>query len=171
MKIAFPSWSLSLLSSNKLVTWCIISLICVVGGSYLVGGYFGLMVVVLLGVAGIMIGRVVSARPNLNNSDQEEMAPSWTDTPQVTPGWDYRPRAVSRRNAAFERGGTGLTDAVNSNFPAPDENPDLWLNFANPSPVNEEATTNATLSDEASAVSMYDQSPIDNGRLAANDGH
>jgi hypothetical protein len=160
MKIAFPSWSLSLLSSNKLVTWCIISLICL-ATSYLVGKYLGLLIVLSLGVVGIVIGRVVSTRPNSNNSDQEEMAPSWTEVSQITAGWDYRPRAVSRRNAAFERGGPRLTDAVNSNFLAADENPDLWLNFANPSPVVEEATTNAKLSDDASAVSMYDQSPID----------
>jgi len=168
MKISVPNWSLSLLSTNKLVTWCIISLICILAGSYLIGGYIGLTVVVLLGVAGVVIARAFSARRNSNNNfDRLETASDWTGTPQITAGWDYRPRAVSRRNAAFERGGPGLTDAVDSNFLTADENRDLWLKFANPSSVAEEATTNAKLSDDASAISRYDQSPIDNRGIAA----
>jgi len=178
MKISFPNWSLHGSSINRQVTWCIVSIICLLAGSYIVGRYLGLLVVLLLVVAGTVISRAVRARLNSNNSYQQETAPSWTDTPQITAGWDYRPRRAIRRRVDLHLA------AETSEVLTPDRfvtNDDVWFNDAplddaapgllNDPPGAEEPLTSALSPatdpictapavDDA-AISRYDQSPID----------
>jgi hypothetical protein len=169
MKISFPNWSLSTSSTNRPVTWCIISLACLLAGSYLVGRYVGLLVVLLLGIASTWIARAVSARLNSNNCDRVETAPSWTDAPQVTAGWDYRPRGAIRRRVDVDLAAEVAEDP-SSRRSAINEN--VWFkaldcSAVDPEPAVEHTTEKAPLSDCADVVSTYDQSPIDNQTAVA----
>jgi len=172
MKISFSNSGSNVLLANRQITWCIVLLICLLSGSYLVGRYLGLLVVLLLSTAGIVIARTVSARLNADKSAEVETAPSWNDTPQITAGWDYRPRRAIRRcayadSAAETAGGPSSTSsAVNEN---------VWFNAldrsaAEPQSMIEDATGKVPLSDCADVVSLYDQSPIDEQTAVAEDG-
>ncbi len=168
MKISFPNWSLHGSSINRRITWCVVSIICLLAGSYLVGRYLGLLVVLFLVVAGTVISTAVRARLNSNNSGQQETAPSWTDTPQITAGWDYRPRRTIRRRVDLHPAAESAKDA-NSSRSAANEN--VWFNSLDcsavyPEPTIEDATAQTPLSDCADVVSMYDQSLIDNRGVA-----
>jgi hypothetical protein len=161
MKIAVPNCGSS---SKRRVAWCIISLICLLTGSYFVGRYWGLLIVLLLGVVGIMIGSVVSARlePD-NNFDQPETAPGWRDTRQIPAGWDYRPRGAIRRRADVHMAAETAADSSPSRSAVSE---DVWLNALDSSaldrePTVEEAAPKAPFSGDVSKVSRYDQSPID----------
>ena len=127
--------------ANRRVVWCVASLICLLGTSYLVGRHFGLPAFVLLGLAGIFIGRTVSALPNRNTFEETHTVLRIKNVPQETSGWDYRPRDVIRREAALERGGPGTPTAVSSISSTLNENDNVWFNFTNPEPTVEEATT------------------------------
>jgi hypothetical protein len=172
MKISFLNRNLGASSMNRRPTWCIISLICLLAGGYLVGSYVGLLVCLLMGVAGILIAVVVRARLNSNNYDRVETAPNWKDGPQVTAGWDYRPRGAIRRRvdvdlpAETANGPSSRLSAVNEN---------VWFNALDcsavaPEAIVENATEKAPLSDCADVVSVYDQSPIDEQTVVAEDG-
>jgi hypothetical protein len=169
MKISFSNWGLDVSSINRRVTWCIILLSCLLAGSYVLGRYFGLLVGLLMGIAGIVITRVVRARLISNNYDRVETAPSWTDTPQITAGWDYRPRRAPRRRMHVDLA-TETTDGPSSHRSAANEN--VWFDALDcsavaPASIIEDATETAPLSDRAYVVSTYDQGPIDNNGVAA----
>jgi hypothetical protein len=168
MKISFSNWSLGAWLTNKQAAWRIVALICLLAGSYLVGGYLGFLVGLLLGIAGIMLART-TARLNANNSEQVERVPGWEDVPQVTSRWDYRPRRALRRRvdadlaAETAEGLSAQRSVVNEN---------VWFSALNclavdPEPTVEVGTEKAPLPDCADVVSMYDQSPIDNHGVAA----
>jgi hypothetical protein len=172
MKISFSNFGSS---SNRRVTWYAISLVSLLAGSYLVGRYWGLLIVLLLGVVGIMIGRVVSARLESNNNfDRPQTVPAWKETPQII-RWDYRPRGAARRRADIDLVAETATDSGPSRSAA---NENTWLDALDssaldPEPTVEEATQKAPLPDRAvdmvgaerivddAALSRYDQSPIE----------
>jgi hypothetical protein len=61
--------------------------------------------------------------------------------PQITSGWEYRPRDVTRRNAALATHAEAETaEVVPSGSSAPNENDNFWFNFTNFEPTAEEAT-------------------------------
>ena len=167
MKIAVPNRGLL---TNRRAAWCIVSLISLLMAGYLIGRYLGLLIVLLLGVAGIVIGRAVSARLDSNNNfDQPETASDWRDTPQITVGWDYRPRGAIRRCAAVDLAWETAEDPSSSR-PAINEN--VWFNALDSSAVDheptvEDTTEKALLPGRANLVSTYDQSPIDNHGVGA----
>jgi hypothetical protein len=161
MKIAVPNFG-SL--SNRRVAWCIVSLVCLLIGSYLVGGYLILLIVLLLSVAGIVIGSAVNARLSSNNSNQKEIAPIWEDTPQIPVGWDYRPRGAIRRRAHVDLPLNAVEDPSSSGS-ATNEN--VGFSAIDSSAVDHEATVEQATEKgfvlgPADVVSTYDQSPIDN---------
>jgi hypothetical protein len=128
----------------------------------------GLLVVLFLAVAGTVISRAIRARLNSNNSSEQETAPSWTDTPQITAGWDYRPRRTIRRRVDLHPAAETAEDASSSRSAA---NENVWFNALDcpavyPEPTVEDVTAQTPLSDCADVVSMYDQSLIDNRGVA-----
>jgi len=86
--------------------------------------------------------------------------------PEITSGWDYRPRRINRREAAFDRGGSGTSTAESSSPSTTTENDDVWFDFINREPTAEQAPPSMPLSADACRVSGYDQSPIDNKGVA-----
>jgi hypothetical protein len=172
MKISFPTCGSGVWLANKPVTWCVISLICLLVASYLVGRYFGLLIVLLFSIAGILIALAVNARLSSNNADQVETAPVWNDAPQITAGWDYRPRGKIRRSADVDLAAETAEDPSSSRSAI---NENVWFNALDcsavvPEPIVENATEKAPLSDCADVVSVYDQSPIDEQTVVAEDG-
>jgi len=120
----------------------------------------------VLGLAVILIGGAVGAFLNWSRVEGTHIALRMKNAPQVMSGWDYRPRDVIRREAAFECGGPVTPTAVSSISSTLNENDNVWFNFTKPEPTVEEATTKAPLSSDACAVSRYDQSLIDNNGVA-----
>ncbi len=158
MKISFSNWGLDVSSINRRVTWCIILLSCLLAGSYVLGRYFGLLVVLLLAIAGIVIARAGSARLNSNNSDEVETAPVWKDGPEVTAGWDYRPKRAIRRLVDVDLAAETAEDPSSHRSVA---NENVWFNALDcaavaPEPIVEDATEKAPFSDHAYVASTYD---------------
>jgi hypothetical protein len=164
MKISFSNWGLDVSSINGRVTWCVILLSCLFAGSYVLGRYFGLLVVLLLAIAGIVIARAGSARLSSNNSDEVETAPVWKDGPQVTAGWDYRPKSAIRRLVDVDLAAETAEDPSSHRLVA---NENVWYNALDCAAVAPEPIVEAPLSDCANTASTYDQGPIDNNGVAA----
>jgi hypothetical protein len=91
--------------------------------------------------------QVTHTAPVMHNVRQD-------DVPQITSGWDYRPRDIIRRDKAFERGATRGAELARPS--TPNENDNVWFSFRNPEPTIEEATPKTPWSNDASAVSTYD---------------
>jgi len=111
--------------------------------------------------------RAVGPLRNRQSVQVTHSALSMHNEPEITSGWDYRPRRINRREAAFDRGGSGTPTTENSSPSTPNENDDVWFDFINPEPTAEQAPPSVPLSADARRVSRYDQSPIDNKGVAA----
>jgi hypothetical protein len=136
----------------------------------------------LLSVAGILIDRALSALFKQNKASEARRVPIEQNPPLITSGWNYRPKKAIRRCTAIQNAETEATDLVTPNA-AKDENDnvsfdDRWLEFAAHPSVNgdnvdakvEQATMKGPSSDHESAVSAYDQSPIDERSTLLQDG-
>lgn len=142
MKIPLLSYVSRLLLTDRRVAWCIVSLISLLGISYFVERRFGLLAFLLLDVAGIFIGgAAVIALRSRNRFQGTRNVFRMKNLPQISSGWDYRPRNLIRGDAAItpnERGGKGAGPGLP---PAMlNENDNVWFNFTNPETTLEEAT-------------------------------
>jgi hypothetical protein len=52
--------------------------------------------------AGISIRAAINALLNWHNAERTQTAARKKNVPQITPGWDYRPREPVRRHAAVD---------------------------------------------------------------------
>jgi len=116
MKISFPKYGIELLTQKRLAT-CIISFVALAVfagalGSYLLGNKFWLLMIALLGIAGILLCLGAAAAISLSQSkiDEAPSAPIEENMPRITSQWDYRPRKPIRARAAFGRPGTKTSD-------------------------------------------------------------
>jgi len=94
--------------------------------------------------------KAVSALRKRNRVQVTDTALPMENMPQITPGWDYRPRGVVRQDAVFDCGGTRSTEGVGTSTSK--ENDDVWFNFTNAEPTAEQAPIAAPLSEGASKV-------------------
>jgi uncharacterized membrane protein YeaQ/YmgE (transglycosylase-associated protein family) len=156
MKISFLSYISRPLRTNRRVAWCIVSLICLLAGSYLVGRYFGLLAVVLLGIASVLVAGAAYARFNRNKHNELRSAPITQSVVRITSAWDYRPRAVIRRDTPIDLAAAQIAEALTSSPSAPNENDNVWFNFTNAEPTVEAATTKSAVSGNGHGVSGYD---------------
>ena len=100
--------------------------------------------------------RVAGTVRDRNKVQATDTALSMHNVPQITPGWDYRPKDVIRRDAAFGAGRAGPADAVNSSASTPSQNGDAWFDFASLEPPTERVRTITPSSDDAGKISTYD---------------
>lgn len=98
----------------------------------------------------IWLTRAVSALRKRNNVQVTDTALPMQNMPQITPGWDYRPRGVVRKDAAFDCGGTRTAEVAGTSTSK--ENDDVWFNFTNAEPTAEHAAITAPLSEDAGKV-------------------
>jgi hypothetical protein len=74
MKISLPNCGLGVSLEDRQVAWCIVSSICfLVGllGIFLLKNHFGLLPILVLGIASILIGGRVSALLNWSNNRED----------------------------------------------------------------------------------------------------
>jgi hypothetical protein len=164
MKILFPEYGSHAYLTRKRGASCII--ICFFagfGGSYFLENNFGLLTIAVLGIAGILLclrgaGSALLGWRTVKGARGTRIK---KNAPQITAGWDYRPRIAIRPYAAIDS-----TRAETSDVLSPDPfaiNNNVWLNgdsiecaahtFINLNPTVEDATTKAQLSGHECAVS------------------
>jgi hypothetical protein len=106
--------------------------------------------------AGIWIRAAINALLNWHKAERTPTTDRKKNTPQLIPGWDYRPRGSLRRRAAVDAARAETAKTLSSGPSAVDANNLVWLDFINPDPTIEEAKAKARLWDRAYAGSTYD---------------
>jgi hypothetical protein len=179
MKISFPKYGIDELLTQKRLATCIISFVALAVfagalGSYLLGNKFWLLMIAVLGIAGILLllGARAAIFLNKNEVNETPSAPIEENVPRLTSQWDYRPRKARRARAAFESPSTETSDDLSSDVFVTKDN--VWFNdntvegapptFIDDPPEAEEPITKAlsqtsdpgraspTVDDEASGV-------------------
>jgi hypothetical protein len=105
---------------------------------------------------GISIRAAINALLNWHKAERAQTAARKKDVPQITPGWDYRPRKSVRGHAAVDAARAETASTLSSGPSAVDAANADWLDFINPDPTIEEAKTKVRLWDRAYAGSTYD---------------
>ncbi len=135
-------------------------------GSYFLENNVWLLAIVLLGIAGILLclGGAGSALLGWREAEETRSTRIRKYAPQITSGWDYRPRKAIRRYPTVASAGTETSEVLSPDPFAINNN--VWLSndsleyaphaFFNLDTTVEEATAKAPLSDHESAVSAYD---------------
>jgi hypothetical protein len=133
MKISFPKYGIDELLTQKRLATCIISFVALTVfagalGSYFFGNKFWLLMIAVLGIAGILLCLGARAAIFLNKSEVNETpsAPFEENVPQLTPQWDYRPRK-KRARAALDSPSTETSDGLSSDAVGINDN--VWLNY------------------------------------------
>jgi hypothetical protein len=142
MKMSLLSYISRPLLTKRPVAWCIVSLASLLGTSYFLERRFGFLAFLLLAVVSIFIGGVaVIALRSRNRFQGTRTVFRMKNMPQITSGWDYRPRDVIRGDAAVTpSGGAEMVQNPSSSPATLNESDDVWFNFINPETTVEEAT-------------------------------
>jgi hypothetical protein len=106
--------------------------------------------------AGISIRAAINALLNWHNAERTQTATRKKNVPQITPGWDYRPRESVRRQAAVDAARAETPETLTSTPAAVEAGNMIWFDLVNPDPAIEDARTKGPLSDRAYAGSTYD---------------
>jgi hypothetical protein len=133
MKISFPKYGIDELLTQKRLATCIISFVVLavfagVLGSYFFGNKFWLLMIAVLGIAGILLCLGAAAAISLKQSKVHEApsAPIEEYVPRITSQWDYRPRK-KRARAALDSPSTETSDGSSSDPFGINDN--VWLNY------------------------------------------
>ena len=169
MKIFFANYRSGTLLTKKRSVRRIISfiVICFFAGlcaNYLLGNHFVSLAIMVLGIAGILVGGAVSVLFNRNKAGVARGTRTSKYAPQIKSGWDYRPRKAIRPYAGANSAGAEASEVLSPEPFAINNN--VWFNddslecaahtFINLDPTVEEATATAPLPVHAGAVSAYD---------------
>ena len=122
MKISFPKYGIDELLTQRRLATCIISFVALAVfagalGSYLLGNKFWLLMIAVLGIAGILLCLGAAAAISLSQSKVDEApsgAPIEENAPRITSQWDYRPRKPIRARRVLDRPGTKTSDDLSS---------------------------------------------------------
>ena len=153
MKVPFcNSWRRTWLA-KKQIRWCVVSLICLLCGTYLVGRHFSFLTFLILAFAIILTGRAAGARPNRNGVEKTSSAVWKENAPQITLTWDYRPKKTNRRDTPFWCEEEETAGIAGSGSSPPNHTGDVWFNFTNPEPTPEDPPSFAPLSGDVRKVS------------------
>jgi hypothetical protein len=133
MKISFPKYGIDELLTQKRLATCIISFVALAVfagalGSYLLGNKFWLLMIAVLGIAGILLCLGAAAAISLSQSkvDEAPSAPLEENAPRITSQWDYRPRKPIRARGVLESPGTKTSDDLSSDVFVTNDN--VWCN-------------------------------------------
>jgi len=105
---------------------------------------------------GISIRTAINSLLNRQKAERTKTADREKNVPQISPGWDYRPRKSVRRHAAVDAARTETAESLNSSPSAVDANNVVWLDFINSGSSIEHARTEGPPRDRAYAGSTYD---------------
>jgi len=95
--------------------------------------------------AGISMRATINALLNWRKAERAQTARTKNNVPQITSGWDYRPRKGGRRNPTLDWAGTETAETLSSSARAAEANNVSWFDFVDPEPAAEEATTKEPL--------------------------
>ena len=97
-------------------------------GSYLLENNFWLLAIALLGIAGVLLslGGAGSAVLGWREVEETRSTRIRKYAPQITSGWDYRPRKAIRRYLAVASAGTETSEVLSPEPFAINNN--AWLN-------------------------------------------
>src|SRR5438093_3490972 len=171
MKILFPKYGSDAFLTRKpgasgITAFIIICFFAGFGASYFLENKFWLLTIAVLGIAGILLclGGAGSALLGRRKVEGAHSTGIKKNAPQITSGWDYRPRGAFRRFAAVHSAGAETADVLSPEPFAINNN--VWLNhdsleclahpFMNLDPTVEDATTKAPFPDDERAVPVYD---------------
>jgi hypothetical protein len=171
LKILFPKYGSNALlakkrSASSITAFIVICFFAGLGGSYLLENNFWLLMIAVLGIAGILLclGGRGSALLGWRKVEGARSTRVKKNAPQIKSGWDYRARNAIRPYAGANSAGAETSEVVSPERFAKNNN--VWLNndsleradytFMNHEPMVEDTTTKAPLSDHKSTVSAYD---------------
>jgi hypothetical protein len=133
MKISFPKYGIDELLTQKRLATCIISFVALAVfagalGSYLLGNKFWLLMIAVLGIAGILLCLGAAAAISLSQSkvDEAPSAPIEENMPRLTHQWNYRPRKPIRARGVLDRPSTKTSDDLSSDVFVTNDN--VWCN-------------------------------------------
>jgi hypothetical protein len=106
--------------------------------------------------AGISIRAAINALLNGHKAERTQTAARKKNVPQITPGWDYRPREPVRRHAAADAARAETSGSLTSTAAAVEAGNMIRFDFINPNPAIGDARTKAPSQDRAYAGSGYD---------------
>ena len=169
MKIFFANYRSGTLLTKKRSVRRIISfiVICFFAGlcaNYLLGNRFVSLAIMVLGIAGILVGGAVSVLFNRNKAGVARGTRTSKYTPQTKSGWDYRPRKAIRPYTGPNSAGAEASEVLSPEPFAINNN--VWFNddslecaahaFINLDPTVGDVTAKAPLPVHAGTVSAYD---------------
>jgi len=99
---------------------------------------FSLLSIVPLGIAVILVSRAAYALRNRSKIHLTHDVRIEKSVPQITSGWDYRPRNVTLRDATAAPYRTAEPEKTHDSSPspsAPNQNADVWFSFASQDPT------------------------------------
>src|SRR5262249_56991678 len=101
MKIPFcNSWCRTWLA-KKQIRWCIVSFVCLLCGTYLVGRHFSFLTFLILAFAIILTGRTAGGRPDRDRGEKKTSAGLEGKAPPNTPTGGYWPQKKKPPGAVF----------------------------------------------------------------------
>src|SRR6266404_270282 len=169
MKIFFANYSSGTLLTKKRSVRRIISfiVICFFAGlcaNYLLGNNFVSLAIMVLGIAGILVGGAVSVLFNRNKAGVARGTRTRKYTPQIKSGWDYRPRKAIRPYTGPNSAGAEASEvlspepfAINNNSWFNDDSLECAAHtFINLDPTVGDVMAKAPLPVHAGTVSAYD---------------
>ena len=106
--------------------------------------------------AGISIRAVTHALLKGHKGKGAQTAHRKKNVPQITSGWDYRPKETIRRHAAVDAARTETAETLSSSPSAAAGNNAVWFDFIDTNPAAEDAGEKAPLWGRAYAGSTYD---------------
>jgi len=169
MKIFFAKHGSGAFLTGKQGAPYIISfiVICFFAGlcaNYLLGNRFVSLAIMVLGIAGILVGGAVSVLFNRNKAGVARGTRTSKYTPQIKSGWDYRPRKAIRPYTGPNSAGAEASEVLSPEPFAINNN--VWFNddslecaadaFINLDPTVGDVTAKAPLPVHAGTVSAYD---------------
>jgi hypothetical protein len=104
---------------------------------------------------GISIRASIAALLNGHKADRAQTGARKKNVPQITPGWNYRPRESFRPHAALDAA-RAEAKTLGSSAAVVDANNPAWFDFSNPDLTIGDVTAKAPLSAHEHAVSAYD---------------
>ena len=106
--------------------------------------------------AGIWIRSAINALLTWHKPERTHTEARKKNVPEISPGWDYRPRKSVRRHTPVDAARTETAESLNSSPSAVDANNVVWLDFINSGSSIEHARTEGPPRDRAYAGSTYD---------------
>jgi hypothetical protein len=104
--------------------------------------------------AGISIRAAINALLNWHKAERTQTAARKKNVPQITPGWDYRPRESVRRHAAVDVARAKTAKTPSSSPAVVDASNVISFDLINRDPAVEHERTK--VAGHESAVSRYD---------------